>query len=77
MDSRDLQTPYLFKHKGMNFPIREGMLPTDIDAVQHFEMRPTDIFLTAYPKSGQLLVGSTLLRLLQLITFINIKHELI
>ena len=57
MDSLDLVRghPYMFKYKRRNLLVSEGMLPKDLDALQHFEMRPTDIFLITYPKSGQLL----------------------
>lgn len=55
MDSLDLVSPYLFKHRKRNFLVQDELRPADLDALQHFETRPTDIFLITYPKSGQLL----------------------
>ncbi|XP_071370171.1 amine sulfotransferase-like [Centroberyx affinis] len=52
MDSLDLLSPYLFRYKKRNFVVQEGLRPKDLDALQHMEIRPTDVFLTAYPKSG-------------------------
>ncbi|XP_071762683.1 amine sulfotransferase-like [Centroberyx gerrardi] len=52
MDSLDLLNPYLFRYKKRNFVVQEGLQPKDLDALQHVEIRPTDVFLTTYPKSG-------------------------
>ncbi|AWP13773.1 Sulfotransferase isoform 3 [Scophthalmus maximus] len=52
MDSLDLVSPYLFKHKGSNFLVKDKMQPEDLDALQYFEIRSTDVFLISYPKSG-------------------------
>ncbi|XP_074501449.1 amine sulfotransferase-like [Sebastes fasciatus] len=52
MDSLDLVSPYLFKHRKRNFLVQDELRPADLDALQHFETRPTDIFLITYPKSG-------------------------
>ncbi|KAL7378199.1 hypothetical protein ABVT39_010131 [Epinephelus coioides] len=51
-DSLDLVSPYLFKYKKTNFLVKDKLRPTDIDALKHVEIRPTDIFLITYPKSG-------------------------
>uniref|UniRef100_A0A672JJB5 Sulfotransferase n=1 Tax=Salarias fasciatus TaxID=181472 RepID=A0A672JJB5_SALFA len=56
MESLDLVNPYLFRHKRRNFLTGGNMLPSDIDALLDFEIRPTDIFIITYPKSGRLLV---------------------
>uniref|UniRef100_A0A8C3G309 Uncharacterized protein n=1 Tax=Cyclopterus lumpus TaxID=8103 RepID=A0A8C3G309_CYCLU len=66
MDSLDLVSPCLFNHKNKNFLVKDKLRPADLDALQHFEIRPTDIFLVTYPKSGQLFsihVRATLLPL--------------
>lgn len=55
MDSLDLVSPDLFRYKGWNFLVKDKLRPKDIDALQDFEIRPTDIFLITYPKSGQML----------------------
>lgn len=55
MDSLDLVSPYLFKHKGSNFLVKDKMQPEDLDALQYFEIRSTDVFLISYPKSGHML----------------------
>eukprot|EP00064_Thunnus_orientalis_P017086 superscaffoldBa00003536_g17163 len=52
MESLDLVSPYLFKHKRRNFLVKDKLRPKDLDALQHFEICPTDIFLITYPKSG-------------------------
>ncbi|KAM6922877.1 amine sulfotransferase-like [Lycodopsis pacificus] len=52
MDSLDLVSPYLFRHNRRNFLVKDELRPTDLDALQHVETRPTDIFLVTYPKSG-------------------------
>ncbi|XP_068597421.1 amine sulfotransferase-like isoform X1 [Brachionichthys hirsutus] len=52
MDSLDLVSPYLFRYKNMNFLLKEKLRAKDIDALLDFEIRPTDIFLITYPKSG-------------------------
>ncbi|KAM3863092.1 amine sulfotransferase-like [Diretmus argenteus] len=52
MDSLDLLSPYLFRYKRRNFVVQEGLQPKDIDALQHIEIRSTDIFIATYPKSG-------------------------
>lgn len=53
MDSLDMVTSDLFRYKGMNFPIKDKLRPKDIDALKDFEIRPTDIFIITFPKSGQ------------------------
>lgn len=55
MDSLDFVSPYLFKHKRRNFLVKDTLRPSDLDALQHIEIRPTDVFLITYPKSGNLL----------------------
>ncbi|XP_071370172.1 amine sulfotransferase-like [Centroberyx affinis] len=52
MDSLDLLSPYLFRYKKRNFLVQDTMRPKDLDALQHVEIRPTDVFLITYPKSG-------------------------
>ncbi|TNN74245.1 Amine sulfotransferase [Liparis tanakae] len=52
MDSPDPVSSCLFKHKRMNFLVKDRLRPADLEALQHFEIRPADIFLVTYPKSG-------------------------
>ncbi|TWW78309.1 Amine sulfotransferase [Takifugu flavidus] len=52
MDSLDMITSDLFRYKGMNFPVNEKLRPKDIDALKDFEIRPTDVFIITFPKSG-------------------------
>ncbi|KAK5879856.1 hypothetical protein CesoFtcFv8_022935 [Champsocephalus esox] len=52
MDSLDLVSPYLFSYKGRCFPVQELMKPKDLDALQHVDVRPSDIYMITYPKSG-------------------------
>ncbi|XP_034464807.1 amine sulfotransferase-like [Hippoglossus hippoglossus] len=52
MDSLDLVSPYLFTYKKRNFLVQDKFRPKDFDAAQHFELRPTDVLLITYPKSG-------------------------
>ncbi|XP_056903599.1 amine sulfotransferase-like [Takifugu flavidus] len=52
IDSLDMITPDLFRYKGMNFPVNEKLRPKDIDALKDFEIRPTDVFIITFPKSG-------------------------
>ncbi|KAM4695158.1 amine sulfotransferase-like isoform 1-T2 [Discoglossus pictus] len=42
---------YLFKYKGVYFQT-ELVNPEEIDAVEHFEIKESDVFLVTYPKSG-------------------------
>ena len=37
-------------HKGIRYP--NSVLPSTIDAMETFEVRPDDIFVNTYPKSG-------------------------
>lgn len=53
MESLDMITSNLFRYRGMNFLIKEKLLPKDIDALQDFEIHPSDVFIIAFPKSGQ------------------------
>lgn len=46
-------TSAYFRYKGMNFPIKDKLRPKDIDALLDFEIRPSDVFIITFPKSGQ------------------------
>lgn len=60
MDSLDLVSPYLFRYKRRNFLVKDKLRPNDLDALQNVDIRPTDIFLITYPKSGKLFVCNNL-----------------
>lgn len=47
----------IFSYKGMNFLIKDKLRPKDIDALQDFEIRPSDVFIITFPKSGQIDTG--------------------
>uniref|UniRef100_A0A8C6Z7R2 Sulfotransferase n=1 Tax=Nothoprocta perdicaria TaxID=30464 RepID=A0A8C6Z7R2_NOTPE len=42
---------YLFNHKGFYF-VTQGATPENIDALETFEIRDSDIFIATFPKSG-------------------------
>lgn len=57
MESLDMISSDIFNYKGMNFLIKDKLRPKDIDALQDFEIRPSDIFIITFPKSGQIYTG--------------------
>ncbi|XP_059201278.1 amine sulfotransferase-like [Centropristis striata] len=63
MDSLDLLNPYLFRHNGKFFFIKEGLNPKDLDDLLDLDVRPTDIYLASYPKSGTTWMQQILLKI--------------
>lgn len=55
MESLELVSPNFFRYKRRNFLVQEKLTPKDLDALQDFEIRATDIFLVTFPKSGGLI----------------------
>lgn len=47
-------TSDLYRYKDMNFPVKDKLRPKDIDALKDYEIRPTDVVIVTYPKSGEL-----------------------
>ncbi|KAM8846127.1 amine sulfotransferase-like [Synchiropus picturatus] len=52
MEAMDMISPFLFKYKGKNFPVQDGKTPKDLDELLHMEVRPTDVCIVTFPKSG-------------------------
>lgn len=50
-------TSDIFRYKGMNFLVKDKLRPKDIDALQDFEIHPSDVFIITFPKSGQICRG--------------------
>lgn len=57
MESLEMISSDIFTYKGMNFLIKDKLRPKDIDAMQDFEIRPSDVFIITFPKSGQIYTG--------------------
>ncbi|KAF7659009.1 hypothetical protein LDENG_00004320 [Lucifuga dentata] len=52
MASLDLVNPYLFRYRKRNFLVKGKLKRKDLDGLQHVDIRPSDIVLITYPKSG-------------------------
>ncbi|KAM9798231.1 amine sulfotransferase-like [Neosynchiropus ocellatus] len=64
MESLDLVSPHLFRYKGKNFVVQEGKMPQDLDKLRHLEVRPTDVYIVAFPKSGTLWMQQILVQIM-------------
>ncbi|KAM9840672.1 amine sulfotransferase-like [Aulostomus maculatus] len=64
MDSLDLISPYLFRYKKRNFVVQEGLRPKDLDALKDLEVRPSDICLVTFPKSGTIWMQQILIKIM-------------
>lgn len=56
METLELVSSDMFRYKKRCFPLNEKMRPKDLEQLLNFEIRPTNILLVTYPKSGQLLM---------------------
>ena len=56
MENVKHQFPGLFLYEGMVFS--EVFTPQSLQAASKFKLKPTDVLLSSYPKSGKLLLFS-------------------